>query len=699
MGRRETFWRGAYFLCVMVLLGLLSFLSSCGEAPPPAPRFPTEAELDKTIKKLAEGTLLEDGRKPIRPFEDHGALPLPPLPPFPIPSFPSNSLPYTILDPKIHLAQEIGPIEPPPCQHLEYLKGRSISFERDLKTDLASCFQEILLPAQVLKAGIEDFKFYLHAQDSSLFSLLTWDGTVRLLPFAQSPFDSPQPPIVRTLRKDFKNEDLDHLIKLSQRRKAFLEKAQRQIFQVLDEYEFALKPLVNIPWLHGLWILREKANDQDLVGTLKELNDFVNSEGVPQDDVYLSYTFATLLYPYGFLGFVPEQGQVDIDFKKQNHYLAISNAYLQELAGDPIVRQLEVEIYKKIRDSDGPSPYFQANPVHDSVGVALIDTGVDFKSHASLSQFLYIDSTPDPTRVRSYDYSDGDENPWSTDLPGSALSHGTGTLSVFLSVIAFQTPSLLKANKFDIAMWKVASLRGLLSSLTSMEESWENHPDRYLELIKDQLQGNSRLPQFVSVSMALPIWKDLEKSDNKNLLKEVPWVWVMAAGNHSEDVKGTGQSKFPPCFQDVPEEYRPKENLVCVGSLKKDITDYRFAKYSNFGSAVDIFMFDEALQRYCPSGTSCATPALTGGMAILAAKFPTLTPIQIKEVILETAEKATLTVDYTSALDLAFEFQKRAEGVVQNVSVFDTTSFETMERAVANAKLKVGLKDLTQARK
>ncbi len=74
----------------------------------------------------------------------------------------------------------------------------------------------------------------------------------------------------------------------------------------------------------------------------------------------------------------------------------------------------------------------------------------------------------------------------------------------------------------------------------------------------------------------------------------------------------------------------------------------KIAGYSNYGSKVDLYAY-ESYSDLCPNGTSCSTPAISGAAAAVAAKYPELTPEQIKSVLLEASERRTLEVDTSTS--------------------------------------------------
>ncbi len=118
-------------------------------------------------------------------------------------------------------------------------------------------------------------------------------------------------------------------------------------------------------------------------------------------------------------------------------------------------------------------------------------------------------------------------------------------------------------------------------------------------------------------------------------------LFVVAAGNDGQDLDATTTRSYP-CSYAEP-------NVICVGA--SDWND-RPARYSNRGRlSVDLFAPGDTI--YSTSvkasyaymnGTSAAAPMVAGTAALLAGARPELTPLEIKQRLLDT-------VDHPAALD------------------------------------------------
>ena len=117
-------------------------------------------------------------------------------------------------------------------------------------------------------------------------------------------------------------------------------------------------------------------------------------------------------------------------------------------------------------------------------------------------------------------------------------------------------------------------------------------------------------------------------------------LFVVAAGNGGLDGVGDDNDSSPhanyPCAYNLP-------NILCVGASKHD--DER-ATFSNFGeTTVDVFAPGYGIYSTLPngeydfnSGTSMATPHVSGLAALLIARNTELAPADVKNAVLTTAE-------------------------------------------------------------
>jgi subtilisin family serine protease len=128
-------------------------------------------------------------------------------------------------------------------------------------------------------------------------------------------------------------------------------------------------------------------------------------------------------------------------------------------------------------------------------------------------------------------------------------------------------------------------------------------------------------------------------------------VFVAAAGNQSAD---TDQSPFYPASYDLP-------NIIAVAAVNESGS---LATFSNFGaSTVDLAAPGQSIYSTIPggygykSGTSMAAPHVAGVVALLAGKYPGLTPAQRISIIANATRKLPSLVGMTATGGLLNAYQ------------------------------------------
>lgn len=119
-------------------------------------------------------------------------------------------------------------------------------------------------------------------------------------------------------------------------------------------------------------------------------------------------------------------------------------------------------------------------------------------------------------------------------------------------------------------------------------------------------------------------------SDHYNALKNYDGLFIASAGNDNNDNDGK-YNQYPSGY-DLP-------NVICVGSIDQDGEK---SSFSNYGAiSVDLFAPGGYIYSTLPenkygsnSGTSMATPFVTGVAALIYAKYPSLSASEIKATIL-----------------------------------------------------------------
>jgi cell wall-associated protease len=135
---------------------------------------------------------------------------------------------------------------------------------------------------------------------------------------------------------------------------------------------------------------------------------------------------------------------------------------------------------------------------------------------------------------------------------------------------------------------------------------------------------------------------------------------IHAAGNSSQDNDVT--PNFPNAVYEKSGWFSPKraKNWIEVGALAPTLDEKAAARFSNYGKkTVDIFAPGVQIYSTIPegdydfaNGTSMASPAVAGVAAMIRSQYPTLTAIQVKDIIMKSATPITIKVIKPGTKDL-----------------------------------------------
>lgn len=441
------------------------------------------------------------------------------------------------------------------------------------------------------------------------------------------------------LRRDFPDADLYELLSLVQRRRQALFDFEAKVCTAVERRAGLFDRYSDVNRYAALRALCRTISDPIGDWTAMELLEALGQ--VELADSRLVQASKSVLHPWAILALIPESGSepLPLDPELENPF-RVAYSMLENMGGSVETNFELVETYRRLRELDNPSIPEHPLPNADAVRVALIDTGIDFVKYPDLALFLGIGGPGRESELASKDYADDDSNPFAPSEAG--LGHGTGTAATFLTMISHLSPETLLERKLDLAMWKIETLRAVLAGPYGDGDLWRNRPLGKQQAILDGITSDGIKPKVVSVSLSFTMGSVLKELGMPSALKASPWLWVMAAGNRGVDLANDRRG----CLGDLDPSDRPTDRMLCVGAVKRGIlrSSDQIAKYSNYGARVDVYSY-ESFSEHCAGGTSCSTPAISAAAAILAARFPSLAPEQIRMAILDASEKRTLAFE------------------------------------------------------
>lgn len=160
-------------------------------------------------------------------------------------------------------------------------------------------------------------------------------------------------------------------------------------------------------------------------------------------------------------------------------------------------------------------------------------------------------------------------------------------------------------------------------------------------------------------------------------------LFIHAAGNDAKDV--AKNPNFPSEMYDFQTE--PFTNVITVGASTRFHKEKLAATFSNYGTPVDIFAPGAEIYNAVPDnkyrelqGTSMAAPMVSGVAALLKGYFPSLTMIEIKDIIIQSGDYYGDTMQQVPGEEEKVEFNKLCRtGKVVNVKAAVKLAQERVE--------------------
>jgi subtilisin family serine protease len=159
------------------------------------------------------------------------------------------------------------------------------------------------------------------------------------------------------------------------------------------------------------------------------------------------------------------------------------------------------------------------------------------------------------------------------------------------------------------------------------------------------------------------VWDAFKYAEQKGVLL------VKAAGNENEDV--AEDVAYPTNFKSVTDAKPFINNMIVVGASTNN-NEFLRADFSNYNQKiVNVFAPGEKIYSTIPGakyeylqGTSMASPVVAGAASILLGYMPNLTPAQIIESFVKTANKSSVNAMIKSNTNNRFDLISEAGGVI-----------------------------------
>ncbi len=259
--------------------------------------------------------------------------------------------------------------------------------------------------------------------------------------------------------------------------------------------------------------------------------------------------------------------------------------------------------------------------------VGILDSGID-ASHPDLTDNIYRGNPHNLSTTLHRDFVNTDKTDGEPILePTDPYGHGTHVAGIIGA----------KGNN-EIGIAGVAWNIKLVSLRVFNENGGSSDKDKIKPVIKAINYAQKIGLHIINFSGHANPTSDTEDAELKKAIEDFEGLIVVAAGNGAKDID------ISPSY---PASYT-YDNILVVGNT--DVNDER-SSTSNYGSnSVDIYAPGTDIESTIPdtygimSGTSMATPHVTGVAALLLSGDPTLTTAELKEAIINGGDTIS-TID------------------------------------------------------
>lgn len=257
----------------------------------------------------------------------------------------------------------------------------------------------------------------------------------------------------------------------------------------------------------------------------------------------------------------------------------------------------------------------------NTVTAGFIDSGVDgyiIDLLQNLDAYLSVDC-----------YGNHERNPLEDDAP-----HGTCVASAFGAADGY--------NHYVSGVTK----HSRIVSLKTDDPSYPMSPDDGALLYSlAYINSNENSLDFVNCSVQLVYYNDSFLNTVSNLISSYSGLVVAVAGNGNDNLDSYSSSSAYQTFHNL-------QNVIVVGASNENDEKCSFSNYGQtyvdlFAPGTNVFTYPIDSNTSLPisfSGTCAAAPLVTGTAALIKSVNPTLSPLQIKSIILDN-------VDYCSSLN------------------------------------------------